>query len=75
MRKPIIFREDSQNGNISACCPYCNETLEVADLEAFFACPFCGGHLEDNDELQTFLMTPSVNNWVAKTMKNIIESN
>lgn len=73
MRRSIILKTDSQNGEVSAFCPYCNEEIEVTDLEMFFACPFCGGALEDNDDLQEFILTPSVQTWLAKSMKSISE--
>ena len=75
MRKTIILQENSQNGEVLAYCPYCNEELEVSDLEMFFACPFCGGALEDNDDLQKFILSPSVRTWVSKSMKSISERN
>jgi hypothetical protein len=73
MRRPIILKEDSQNGSVKAFCPFCNEELEVTDLEMFFACPFCGGALEDNDDLQQFILSPSVQNWLSKSMKSLTE--
>ena len=71
MRKAIILRETSHNGEVIASCPYCNEELEVSDLEMFFACPFCGGALEDNEELQEFVITPAVRTWLSKSMKSL----
>ena len=75
MRKTIILRENSQDGEVLAFCPYCNEELEVSDLEMFFACPFCGGALADSDDLQHFLLSHSVRTWVAKSLKNISDRN
>ena len=73
MRKSIILKTDSQTSEVSAFCPYCHEKIEVSDLEMFFACPFCGGALEDNDDLQEFILGPSVQTWLAKSIKSISE--
>lgn len=70
MKKAIYLKEYSQNSTIEAICPQCHEELNHADLEMFYACPFCGCPLADDDKLDRFIMTPVVQGWIQKTINN-----
>ena len=47
-------------------CPQCREKLVRADLEGFFACPFCSYSFEQSVELEDFIIEPTVDSWVRQ---------
>jgi len=47
-------------------CPKCGEQLLQMDIENFSRCPFCNHAFEVNDELEDFLLEPTVELWIRQ---------
>jgi len=48
-------------------CPNCGEMLLPADVESFSSCPYCNAHLEFSSDLEDFILSPLVSQWVQMT--------
>ena len=51
----------------SLVCPECLELLTREDIEGFGHCPYCDHHFEWDAQLEDFLLTPVVRQWVRHT--------
>ena len=51
-------------------CPNCGEMLDPADLEAFHRCSFCNWKFEDSEQLDDFILSPVVQNWMGNCQRN-----
>ena len=47
-------------------CPKCGEQLRQMDIENFSRCPFCNHPFELNEELEDFLLEPTVEMWIRQ---------
>ncbi len=45
-------------------CPGCMELLAREDIEGFGRCPYCDHRLQPSDDLEDFLLTPVVEQWI-----------
>jgi len=52
-----------RNGGI--VCPRCGESLTPEDLEAFNACPYCNYIFPKTRELEDFIVSQAVRQWVS----------
>ncbi len=51
------------------CCPFCNEKLKPHDLEEYARCPYCDEVLLRDDEMEDFVLSPVVEQWVNSQNK------
>lgn len=52
-------------------CPHCNEENSYYDVEIYSKCPFCDGDLEQNGDLEDFILEPLVSQWEYQCNMNI----
>lgn len=50
-------------------CPKCLEILLREDIEGFGSCPYCNYRFKPSDELEDFLLTPLVEQWMQQARR------
>ena len=48
-------------------CPQCKEHLVPADLENFPRCPYCDHRFPNTEELEDFILKPTLQRWMSHT--------
>jgi hypothetical protein len=65
MKKSLKI-ENPENLGSRLRCPHCGEYLYPADLETFALCCYCNGKIENNAELEDFVIDPMVRQWIDR---------